>query len=120
MFRWSLNLYVLSEIVPHNWRAVEREVDALSISISVFYGIRWYCKRYQKSPGREDPRIMPNRSVGATMLRTDLESFNTHRYSRDNSIISPPGESMTSMLNRPTAPLDSAPRGLFDPNVHVI
>merc|ERR1711872_597902 len=42
------------------------------------------------------------------------------RYSRDNSIISPPGESMTSMLNRPTAPLDSAPQGLFDPSVHVI
>merc|ERR1711895_340577 len=40
------------------------------------YSIRWYCKRYREAPGREDPRIMPNRSVGATMLRTDLESFN--------------------------------------------
>merc|ERR1711872_187227 len=99
----SLNLYVLSEIVPHNWRAVEGEVDALSISISVLYDIRWYCKRYQKAPGREDPRIMQ-----------------TDRYSRDNSIISPPGESMTSMLNRSTAPLNSAPQGLFDPSVHVI
>ena len=61
--------------MPHNWRAVEGEVDALSISISVLYNVRWYCKRYQKAPGREDPRIMPNRSVGATLLRTDLESF---------------------------------------------
>merc|ERR1711872_1126786 len=110
----SLNLYVLSEIVPHNWRAVEGEVDALSISISVLYDIRWYCKRYHKAPGREDPRIIPERSVGATMLKTNLKSFKPDRYSRDNSIISPPGESMTSMLNRPTAPLDSAPQGLFD------
>ena len=62
--------------MPHNWRAVEGEVDALSISISVLHKIRRCCKRYRKAPGREDPRIMPNRSVGATMLRTDLESFN--------------------------------------------
>ena len=62
--------------MPHNWRAVEGEVDALSIPISVLYGVRWLCKRYQKAPGREDPRIMLNRSVGATMLRTDLKSFN--------------------------------------------
>merc|ERR1711872_724166 len=77
-------------------------------------------KRYHKAPGREDPRITPERSVGATMLKTNLKSFKPDRYSRDNSIISPPGESMTSMLNRPTAPLDSAPQGLFDPSVHVI
>ena len=59
--------------MPHNWRAVEGEVDALSISISVLYDIRWYCKRYQKAPGREDPRIMLDRSVGATRSGTDPE-----------------------------------------------
>merc|ERR1711979_96302 len=115
----SLNLYVLSEIVPHNWRAVEGEGDALSISY-LFYSVYAGTANAISNPRDEKTLESCQTVVGATMLRTDLKSFNPDRYSRDNSIISPPGESMTSMLNRPTASLDSAPQGLFDPTVHVI
>merc|ERR1712243_125186 len=41
-------------------------------------------------------------------------------YPRDNSVISQLCESMTSMLNCTTSPLEKEIRGLFDPPVHMI